>query len=74
MACWLDSSPAGCISIRVAVTRSVMGGSLSLQLSLSMVVVFGLEDVGHGYVISIMTVYFTFGIDFCQRSACLWLF
>jgi hypothetical protein len=31
-----DSSPAGCISIRIAVTLSVMSGSLSLQSSRSM--------------------------------------
>jgi hypothetical protein len=36
MACWSGSSPAGCISIRVAVTISVMSGSLSLQSSRSM--------------------------------------
>jgi hypothetical protein len=36
MACWSDSSPAGCISIRVTATLSVMSGSLSLQSSHSM--------------------------------------
>jgi hypothetical protein len=36
MARWSGSSPAGCISIRVAVTLSVMSGSLSLQSSRSM--------------------------------------
>jgi hypothetical protein len=36
MACWSGSSPAGCISIRVTVTLSVMSGSLSLQSSRSM--------------------------------------
>jgi hypothetical protein len=54
MACWLDSSPAGCISIRVAVTRSVMSGSLSLQSSLSMVVVFELEDGGQRMLVMVM--------------------
>jgi hypothetical protein len=62
MVCWSDSSPAGCISIRVAVTLSVMSGSLSLQSSRSMVVIFGLEDdgsddVGYGYVIRIITIF-----------------
>jgi hypothetical protein len=33
MTCWSDSSPIWCISIRVAVTLSVMSGSLSLQSS-----------------------------------------
>jgi hypothetical protein len=33
MTCWSGSSPAGCISIRVTVTLSVMSGSLSLQSS-----------------------------------------
>jgi hypothetical protein len=36
MACWSGSSPAGCISIRVVATLSVMSGSLSLQSSHSM--------------------------------------
>jgi hypothetical protein len=36
MAFWSGSSPAGCISIRVAVTLSVMSGSLSLSSSHSM--------------------------------------
>jgi hypothetical protein len=36
MACWSGSSPAGCISIRVIRTLSVMSGSLSLQSSRSM--------------------------------------
>jgi hypothetical protein len=62
MSCWLGSSPAGCISIRVTVTLSVMSDSLSLQSSHSMVVVFGLEDDGskdvcYGYVIRIITVF-----------------
>jgi hypothetical protein len=62
MVCWSDSSPAGCISIRVAVTLSVMSGSLSLQSYRSMVVIFGLEDdgsddVGYGYVIRIITIF-----------------
>jgi hypothetical protein len=62
MVCWSDSSPAGCISIRVAVTLSVMSGSLSLQSYHSMAVVFGLEDdgsddVGYGYVIRIITIF-----------------
>jgi hypothetical protein len=35
MACWSGSSPAGCISIRVTVTLSVMSGSLSLPSSRS---------------------------------------
>jgi hypothetical protein len=37
MACWSDSSPAGCISIRVAATLSVMRDNLSLPSSRSMV-------------------------------------
>jgi hypothetical protein len=40
MACWSGSSPAGCISIRVTTTLSVISGSLSLHSSHSMVVVF----------------------------------
>jgi hypothetical protein len=36
MACWLGSSPAGCISIRVTMTLSVMSGNLSLQSPRSM--------------------------------------
>jgi hypothetical protein len=36
MACWSGSSPAGCISIRVITTLSIMSDSLSLQLSHSM--------------------------------------
>jgi hypothetical protein len=44
------------------VTLSVMSGSLSLQSSRSMLIVFGLEDggsedVGYGYVIRIITVF-----------------
>jgi hypothetical protein len=55
-------SHAGCISIRVTATLSVMSGSLSLQSSRSMFVVFGLEDgglenVGYGYVIRILTIF-----------------
>jgi hypothetical protein len=55
MTYWSGSSPAACISIRVAVTLSVMSDSLSLQSSRSMVVIFGLEDGGpedvdYGYV------------------------
>jgi hypothetical protein len=36
MACWSGSSPAGCISIRVTVTLSVMSDNLSLMSSHSM--------------------------------------
>jgi hypothetical protein len=36
MACWSCSSPAGCISIRVTATLSVMSDSLSLSSSRSM--------------------------------------
>jgi hypothetical protein len=36
MECWPGSAPAGCISIRVTTTLSVMSGSLSLQSSHSM--------------------------------------
>jgi hypothetical protein len=36
MACLSGSSPVGCISIRIAVTLSVMSGSLSLMSSRSM--------------------------------------
>jgi hypothetical protein len=55
MTYWSGSFPVTCISIRVVVTLSVMSDSLSLQSSRSMVVVFGLEDVGsddadYGYV------------------------
>jgi hypothetical protein len=62
MMCWLGSSPAGCITIRVTTTLSIMSGSLSLQPSRSMVVVFGLEDggsedVGYSYVIRIIAVF-----------------
>jgi hypothetical protein len=62
MSCWSGSSPAGCLSIQVVMTLSVMSGSLSLQSSHSMIVIFGLEDggsddVGYGYVISIMNVF-----------------
>jgi hypothetical protein len=39
------------------VTLSVMSDSLSLQPSYSMVVVFGLEDGGYGYVIRIIIVF-----------------
>jgi hypothetical protein len=61
MMCWSDFSPAGCLSIRVTVTLSVMSDSLSLQSSRSMVVVFVLEDgvsedVGYGYVIRIIAI------------------
>jgi hypothetical protein len=54
-------SPTWCLSIRVTATLSVMSGSLSLQSSRSMVVVFGLEDggsedVGYGYVIRIIAI------------------
>jgi hypothetical protein len=41
---WSGSSPAGCISIRVGVTLSVMSGSLSLQSS-HMVYCCGFEDL-----------------------------
>jgi hypothetical protein len=52
-------SPAGCISIQVTVTLSIMSDNLSLQSSRSMVVVFrledgGSEDVGYDYVIRII--------------------
>jgi hypothetical protein len=62
MSCWSGSSPAGCLSIQVAATLSIMSDSLSLQSFHSMIVIFGLEDggsddVGYGYVISIMTVF-----------------
>jgi hypothetical protein len=62
MMCWSGSSPAQCISIRVAATLLIMSASLSLQSSRSMVIVFGLEhggseDVGYGYVIMIITVF-----------------
>jgi hypothetical protein len=54
--------PIGCLSIQVTATLSVMSGSLLLQSSRSMIVIFGLEDgglddVGYDYVISIMTVF-----------------
>jgi hypothetical protein len=62
MACWSGSSAAGCISIRVIATLSVMSVSLSLQSSHSMVIVFeledgGSEDVDYGYVIRFITVF-----------------
>jgi hypothetical protein len=78
MTCWSGSSPAWCISIRVAATLSVMSGSLSLPSSRSMIVVFGLEDggskyVGYDYVIRIIAV-FTLPLTLSQRSAYLCLF
>jgi hypothetical protein len=52
-----------------------MSDNLSSQSSRSMFVVFGLDDVGYGYVIRIITVFtLPFDVDFCQRSACLCLF
>jgi hypothetical protein len=36
MACWLGSSPTGCISIRVTATLSVMSDNFSLLSSHSM--------------------------------------
>jgi hypothetical protein len=57
MTCWSGSSTTGCISIQVAATLSVMSDNLSSQSSRSMFVVFGLDDVGYGYVIRIITVF-----------------
>jgi hypothetical protein len=76
MTCWSCSSPAGCISIQVTMTLSVMNDSLSLQLSRSMVVIFrledgGSEDVGDGYVIMIITI-FTLPLALTFISACLY--
>jgi hypothetical protein len=51
MACWSGSSLAGCISIQVTVTPSVMSGNLSLQSSHSMLVYcWWIRGVGNGYV------------------------
>jgi hypothetical protein len=47
MACWSGSSAAGCISIQVTATLSVMSDSLSLPSSHSM---FGVLLVDYGYV------------------------
>jgi hypothetical protein len=57
MACWSVSSLAWCILIRVTATLSIMSVSLLLQSSHSMIVIFGLEDVGYGYVIKIIAVF-----------------
>jgi hypothetical protein len=46
MMCWSGSSPAGCISIRVAVTLSVMSDSLSLQSSHSMFDILLVDSMG----------------------------
>jgi hypothetical protein len=80
MVCRLGSSPVGCISIRVAVTLSVMSDSLSLQSSRSRVVIFWIR----GWWIRACWLWlcyqdyfvfcFTFDVDFCQYSACLCLF
>jgi hypothetical protein len=76
---WSGSSPAGCISIRVAVTLSVMSGILPLQSSCCMT---GLPlwfqgfGCGYGYdYIIIMIIVFTYlDIDMGQCSACLCMF
>jgi hypothetical protein len=57
-------SPAGCISIRVAVTLSVMSGRMSLQSSHSMIgVLLWFQGIrygyGYGYII-IMIIVFTY--------------
>jgi hypothetical protein len=62
MTCWLGSSPAGCISIRVTVTLSVMSDTLSLQSSHSMFsVLLWIRGFGYGYdYIIIMITAFTY--------------
>jgi hypothetical protein len=56
------SSPAGCISIRVTATLSVMNNSLPLQSSRSMFgVLFWIRGFGYGYdYIIIMIIVFTY--------------
>jgi hypothetical protein len=77
MACWSGSSSIGCISIRVAVTLSVMSDSLPLQSSHS---VFGVlfEEMDTDMVIIILSLWLlyllTFGVGMGRRSACLCMF
>jgi hypothetical protein len=61
MVCWLGSSPAGCISIQVTATLSVMRDSLSLQSSHSLIgVLLWFQGFGYGYdYIIIMIIVFT---------------
>jgi hypothetical protein len=71
LACWSGSSPIGCMSIRVAATLSVMSGSLSLQSSHSMFGVLLVDSMIWIWICSRLScIYFTFGVDFCQCSAC----
>jgi hypothetical protein len=50
MMCWSGSSPAGCISIRVTATLSVMSDSLPLQSSRNMFgVLLWIRGFGYGY-------------------------
>jgi hypothetical protein len=52
MACWLGSFSAGCISIRVTATLSVMSDNLSLQyLVVCLVHYWWMRGVGYGYVL-----------------------
>jgi hypothetical protein len=67
--------PVGCISIRVTMTLSVMSGSLSMQSSRSMFGVLLVDSINWIWICSgLSCIYFTFDIDFCQRSAYLCLF
>jgi hypothetical protein len=61
MVCWSGSSPAGCISIQVTATLSVMRDSLSLQSSHSLIgVLLWFQGFGYGYdYIIIMIIVFT---------------
>jgi hypothetical protein len=75
MACWSGSSLVGCISIRVTVTLSVISDSLSLPSSHSMAGVLLVDSINWIWICSgLSCIYFTFDIDFCQRSAYLCLF
>jgi hypothetical protein len=62
MACWSGSSPAGCISIQVTATLSVMSGILPLQSSRSMIgVPLWFRGFGYGYdYIIIIIIVFTY--------------
>jgi hypothetical protein len=58
--------PAGCISIRVAATLSVMSGSLSLQSSHSMFGVLLVDSMSWIWICSGLSyIYCTFDVDFC---------
>jgi hypothetical protein len=62
MVCWSGSSPAGCLSIQVTATLSIMSGSLSLQSSHSMFGVLLIDlrswyGYVHDYIIIKITVF-----------------